>query len=258
MPRETNKPITSFKGFDNDFRCRGFQFEVGQTYTHPSAVKICASGFHACEYPLNVFKYYAPATSRFAEVEQTGKTERDNSDSKIASAKITIKAEITLSVMIERAVKWVFDRAKLEGEGSHATGLRGAASATGYSGAASATGDSGAASATGYSGAASATGPRGAASATGYSGAASATGDSGAASATGYSGAASATGPRGAAMSSGRWGQAKGAHDCALFLVYRDDNWNIKHAWAGIVGQNDIKPNTWYHLNENGHPCEVL
>src|ERR1700678_2283029 len=165
-----------------------------------------------------------------------------------------------------------------------ATGDSGAASATGYSGAASATGDSGAASATGDSGAASATGTRGAASATGYRGAASATGDSGAASATGYRGAASATGDRGAAsatgtsgaasatgtsgaasatgtsgaaMASGRFGRAQGANGCAIFLVHRDENWNNVHAWAGIVGQNGIKPETWYTLDESGNPQEM-
>jgi hypothetical protein len=47
-----------------------------------------------------------------------------------------------------------------------------------------------------------------------------------------------------------------GKDGCALFLVYRDpnDNWNIKHAWAGIAGRDGIKAETWYSLNENGKP----
>ena len=173
VPEET---IIAYKGFDKNFQCRGFQYEVGKTYEHSGNIEICASGFHACEHPLDVFGYYPPTLSQFAEVVQSGPIARHNADTKLVSAKIEIKAEINLSLMIERAVKWVFDRAKPEGAGSHATGDRGAASATGYSGAASATGDRGAASATGNRGAASATGNRGAASATGDSGAASATG----------------------------------------------------------------------------------
>jgi hypothetical protein len=312
--------IESYKGFDSNLTCRGFQYEVGKTYHHAGAVVACprsdqvaagAGGFHACEYPLDVLRYYAPAQSRFAIVRQSGEIARASDDTKIASAKITIQAEVHIGDLIQRAVKWVVDRANPEGKGSHATGYSGAASATGdsgaasatgdsgaasatgdsgaasatgYSGAASATGDRGAASATGDSGAASATGDRGAASATGYSGAASATGDRGAASATGYrgaasatgyrgaasatgyrgaasatgdSGAASATGYRGAAMASGRSGRAQGIDGCALFLVHRDSDWNITRTWAGIVGQNGIKPMTWYMLDADGNPQEA-
>ncbi|SFI83532.1 DUF7666 domain-containing protein, partial [Albimonas pacifica] len=189
-PAEAPETIECVKGFDADFRCRGFQYAVGETYRHEGRVEACASGFHACEHPLDVFNYYDPASSRFAVVDMGGETQRHRDDTKIASAEITIKAEIGLPEVIDRAIRYVFARATPENH-EHATGVSGAASATGYSGAASATGVSGAASATGVSGAASATGGGGAASATGEGGAASATGSSGAASATGYRGAAS-------------------------------------------------------------------
>jgi len=265
--------VVAYKGFDQNLQCRGYQYELGKSFVHSGKVVACPSdehvargegGFHACEHPLDVFRYYPPAGSRFAEVELTGDLARHDEDTKIAAAQISIKVELHISDLITRAVKWVMDRATPE-EGGHATGdsgaasatgVRGAASATGDSGAASATGWSGAASATGWSGAASATGVRGAASATGWSGAASATGDSGAASATGDSGAASATGDSGAAMASGRCGRVMGADGCALFLVERDGDWNILAVWSGIAGRDGIKPLTWYELRD-GKPVEV-
>jgi len=48
------------------------------------------------------------------------------------------------------------------------------------------------------------------------------------------------------------------AEGCAMFLVHRDADWNITHVWAGIAGQNGIKPLTWYQLDEAGQPVEVV
>jgi hypothetical protein len=242
LAKKTDAPtaevVLAYKAFDANWQCRGFQYEVGQTYEHAGHVEACSSGFHACEYPLDVLRYYPPAGSKFAAVEQSGQIARHDDDTKVASSRISIKAEIDLPLLIKAAIEWTFSRSKPEGE-----------TATGYSGAASATGDSGAASATGYSGAASATGDSGAASATGGSGAASATGERGAASATGDSGAASATGYSGAAMATGRYGRAMGAEGCALFLVERDAEWKIVAVWSGIVGRDGIKAGVWYTLD---------
>ena len=254
----SSKTIISIKGFDQNWHCRGFQYEIGKTYEMEGPIKACERGFHAIEgHPLEVFGYYPPASSRYAEVRQFGVLSRHRDDSKVASNKITVTAEISLNELIQRAVSWVTDRAKPEGKGSQATGECGAASATGECGAASATGWRGAASATGLRGAASATGECGAASATGLRGAASATGWRGAASATGECGAASATGLRGAAMACGFEGRVKGADGNALFLTRRDGDGMITHVWAGIVGRDSIKPDTWYTLNSDGQPVEI-
>ena len=131
-------PITTYKGFDKDLKCHGFQYAIGQTYQHDSPVEACAGGFYACEYPLDVFNYYAPAGSRFAVVEQRGDLSRHSDDTLVSSRTITIKAEIDLPDLIQAAIEYTFSRAKpVDPESpASATGDQGAASATGYQGAA--------------------------------------------------------------------------------------------------------------------------
>ena len=100
----------SYKGFDKNLQCRGFQFEVGQTYTHAGAVKVCERGFHACEYPLDVFNYYAPGDSRFCTVEQDGDIQRHDDDSKIVSSVLTVKTEIGIPGLVKAAVEYIVSR----------------------------------------------------------------------------------------------------------------------------------------------------
>ncbi|MBN3848658.1 hypothetical protein G3N58_17775 [Paraburkholderia sp. Ac-20342] len=213
------KPVQSFKGFDQNLQCMGFQYAPGETFEHKGAVEACASGFHACEYPLDVLRYYPPAGSRFFTVEQSGEISRHDEDTKIASSKIKIGVELNLAGLIKAAVEYTTSRCKpidpespaystAENGAATASGDSGAATASGDSGAATASGNRGAATASGYSGAATASGNRGAATASGYSGAATASGDSGAATASGDSGAATASGYSGAATASGYSGAA--------------------------------------------------
>ena len=102
--------IVSYKGFGLDWKCRDFQFEVGQTYTHEGPVAACYGGFHACEHPLNVFDYYSPATSRFAQVEQSGDLSRHDGDTKVASRNIKIVAELSIAGLVKAAVEYVSSR----------------------------------------------------------------------------------------------------------------------------------------------------
>ena len=108
-----SEKIVSYKGFDSNWQCRGFQFAVGQTYTHEGEVKACASGFHACEYPLDVFRYYPPTSSKFAVVQQSGGVARHTEDSKIASSTLTVSAALDLPGIIKAAIDFTFSRAKL-------------------------------------------------------------------------------------------------------------------------------------------------
>ena len=203
--------IKAYKAFDKDLSCRGFKYKVGKEYEETGDIKACEKGFHACPYPLDVFGYYAPAGSRFCEVEQSGKIDDSESD-KVCSSKIRIGAELDIRGLVKAAVSYVKERCTNEYNAEPGkpamTGYRGVATA-GDRGAATAgncgvatAGDRGAATA-GYRGVAMAgncgaatAGDRGAATA-GDGGAATA-GDCGAATA-GYRGAATA-GYRGVAM----------------------------------------------------------
>ena len=98
--------IKGYKGFDKNMQCRGFQFKEGETYETDKAV-ICKSGFHACENPIDVFGYYDPANSVFHEVEQSGQTDKNNDDSKIASTAIKIGAKIDIKGIIKASFDFV-------------------------------------------------------------------------------------------------------------------------------------------------------
>ena len=103
---ENEKVIKSFKGFDKDMECRGFQYEIGKEYEIDGEIKACSRGFHACEYPLDVFGYYPPGVSRYCQVEQSGKIDDRESD-KTCSSKIKIGAELTIPGLVKAAISYV-------------------------------------------------------------------------------------------------------------------------------------------------------
>ena len=202
--------LKTYKAFDKDLSCRGFKYEVGKEYEETGDIKACEKGFHACPYPLDVFGYYAPAGSRFCEVEQSGKIDGSESD-KVCSSKIRIGAELDIRGLVKAAVSFVKERCTNECNaepGKPATAGDYGAATAGNCGAATA-GDYGAATA-GNCGAATA-GDSGAATA-GYRGAATA-GDRGAATA-GNCGAATA-GDRGAATAGDRGAATAGDRGAA-------------------------------------------
>ncbi|MBF3090255.1 DUF7666 domain-containing protein [Pseudomonas aeruginosa] len=250
---EVEEIVTAYKGFKQDLTCRGYQFEIGGTYKHEGEVEACASGFHSCEYPLDVFGYYAPGESRFAIVKASGQLSRHDDDSKIASATLVVEAEISMPTMISRAIDWIMARLDNSVE---QTVVGDTASNTGDYSAASNTGDYSAASNTGNRSAASNTGNRSAASNTGDYSAASNTGDCSAASNTGYRSAAEVSGKESVAASLGIEGRARASAGSAIVLCHRDDEGRLIHIRASKVGENGVKPDTWYQLSAEGEFVE--
>ena len=103
--------IKSYKGFDKDFKCKDFQYEVGKEYEIKGEIKCCERGFHACESPMEAFDYYDMLNSRFAEVEQSEQIDKEygNKSTKICSSRIKIKAELKLADIIDIGIEWLKD-----------------------------------------------------------------------------------------------------------------------------------------------------
>lgn len=216
----------NYKGFDKDLKCRGFQYEIGKEYECAAAVA-CETGFHACERPLDVFSYYPPASSRYCEVEQSGETNASSNDSKVASTKIKIGAEIGIPGLVKAQIEYVKAHTTTEHTDPKAA-------TAGDSGAATA-GDSGAATA-GDRGAATA-GNRGAATAGNW----------------GYalSGGNSACGKNGVAVVRGTDPKAKGGIGAVLVLVKTDDDGEIEILKTVKVDGEKVKADTWYTVKGN-------
>ena len=90
-------------------QCRGFQYEVGKEYEMDGEIKCCNRGFHACKSPIEVWNYYDMLNSRYAEVEQSGKIEKEENSTKVCSSHIKIKAELKLADIINIGVEWLKD-----------------------------------------------------------------------------------------------------------------------------------------------------
>ena len=239
--------MKAYKGFNKDMTCRGFQYEIGKAY-ETDAADLCSSGFHACENPLDCFSYYAPATSRYCEVEIEDNGQRSPEDSKVVGKKIKIGAELSTEQICRLHFEYV--RSRCDPAKTNAAGDRESASAGRY-GSASA-GDRGSASA-GWYGSASA-GERGSASA-GWSGSASA-GECGSASAGDYgvsaSRGSSSAGENGVAAARGEHAKVRGGIGSVLVVcVEKKDSYDIAEWKAAVVDGERIRPDTWYTV-ENG------
>ena len=193
--------IKSYKGFNKDLTCKDHQYKIGETYEQEEPIKVCERGFHACEQPIEVFGYYPPASSRYCEVEQSGDINREGSDSKVASSRIKIGAEIGIPGIVKAQIEYVKAHTMTE----H-------------------------------------TDPKLATA-----------GEYGAATSRGRS----EVGAEGLAVARGNNVKVKGDLGAILVLCEeQEDDFSIKEWAAVLVDGKDVKPDTWYRLN-NGQIEEV-
>jgi hypothetical protein len=222
--------MKGFKGFNKDLKCTPktgveFQYEIGKTYTHDGNPSLCSKGFHFCENPLDVLRYYPPAPGgRYAEVEADGVTDERRDDSKRVAKSISVSAEMSLSALLGAGIKFVFSKVDFDNAQEKASG------------------DGGTAAASGYGGTAAASGPRGTAAASGPRGTAAASGDGG---------TAAASGDESCAIATGIEGRAKGAIGCWITLSewqYKDGAWHRIDMQTKKVDGVEIKADTFYAL----------
>ena len=237
--------MKAYKGFDKDLKCREFQYEVGKEYEEENSA-LCKKGFHACENPLDTFRYYRPTDSRYCEVDVDDNGERNSTDSKVCGKHIKISAEIGLKGVINAGVRFVFDKCESATEEN----------ASGESGNAAASGERGNAAASGESGNAAASGNLGNAAASGWSGNAAASGWRGTAVVTGFAGRATALGEQCLAVAWGEDSLARGTVGNWIVVSERDDDGNIIDVKIAKVDGDTVKADTWYKL-VNGEIMEA-
>jgi hypothetical protein len=235
--------IVAVKAFDKDLRCKGFQFEVGKTYEQAGEIVACENGFHSCENPFDVLNYYDLTDSRFCVVRASGEIARHEGDSKIASAKIEIEAELKLPEFIGRCVTYLLGAAKGD-KVQAASGGYSKLAASGYSSQLAASGDCSKLAASGGCSQLAASG--------GYSKHAASGGYSKLAASGGYSKLAASggcsqleiAGAKSAAATVGNGSRIKAAAGTPIAICEYDRDGNPKRFVCGIAGK-DCPADTW-------------
>ena len=103
-----------YKGTDKDMKCRGFQYELGVTVKSDDAIRCGDKGFHSCEAPFDVLRYYPNKEgNRFFAATAGGKIDRSGADdSKIASSEITLDEEISFHDLVSAQIKYTRTKAE--------------------------------------------------------------------------------------------------------------------------------------------------
>src|SRR5574344_544596 len=93
--------MKAYKVFNHNWTCRGFQYEVGQSYHCDGKIELCSNGFHACEKASDCFSYYPfDSENHVAEVELSGTILTDN-DGKSCASDITVVKEIDWQTVLQ-------------------------------------------------------------------------------------------------------------------------------------------------------------
>ena len=213
--------IKAFKGFNQDMTCTPtddikFQYEEGKTYEEENA-NVCNKGFHACELPIDVFRYYPPVKSVYHEVEMSGTVDSSESD-KICSTKIKIGAKINIAGIIKTSIDIIKNKAE-----------KASAASSGDYGNAASSGNCGNAASSGYCGSAEANHPNSCAIAWGPE--------------------SKASGVIGSHLVLAEWESNGGVY-------WEEKTWKFKGATMVRVDGKNIKEKTWYGL-KNGKVIEI-
>lgn len=111
--------MKGYKGFDKNFRCKRKQFAVGEFDGVLDVYHDNKNSLNFCKYPLEIFNYYQPTTSRFAEVETTGDVIDPNPDdlssksTVVYTNKLKVCKEIEITSIISDSIDYIQTNAYL-------------------------------------------------------------------------------------------------------------------------------------------------
>ena len=87
--------MIGYKAFNKDLTCRGFQYEVGQTYSMNESPIPCERGFHFCKSIAETYDFYPTSDdTRICKIEALGEVQTDD-NKKYCTNVIKVIEEIT-------------------------------------------------------------------------------------------------------------------------------------------------------------------
>ena len=247
------KTIAAYKAFDKDWKCRDFQYEIGKTYEMEGPIVPCERGFHACTIPTDVWSYYDITESKIARVTVVDPVAHEG-DSKVASAKITIEAELSIPQWIGETVRAILALCDKDTKKTAASGNYSTLAASGNCSTLAASGNCSTLAASGNYSTLAASGNCSTLAASGNCSTLAASGDRSKLAASGDRSKLAASGDGSTLAASGYRSRGKIGENGAICLAWYDGK-RPRFA-VGYEGENGIKADTWYQVDSIGNLVE--
>ena len=241
--------MKAYKGFNRDMTCRGYQFEEGKTYEHEGDVRLCESGFHACEDPVDCLRYYEPCESVYHEVELDGVSDERQEDTKVVGKKIRIGARMSVKDIVKASIDYGFASCKDAKDGDCASEINSRQAASGDESSQAASGDGSSQAASGYGSSQAASGYESSQAASGKRSSQAASGDGSSQAASGDGSRQETTGKNCVMMAAGNSGRAKGK--IGSWIVLTEWVYGVPNVVAKRIDGVEVKEDVLYKL-ENG------
>ena len=235
---------TGFKAFDKDMICQDFKYEENSEYKIKGKPVLCEKGFHYCENPFNVLNYYDLCDSEFAEIEDHGDSQSD--DSKTVTNHIKIKGKLSLAEFIKASFDFLWEKcysSKLAASGDSSQ-----LAASGYFSKLAASGYSSQLAASGNSSQLAASGDSSKLATSGYSSQLAASGDYSQLAASGDYSQLAASGENSICAGIGTGNIAKGILGTWIVLAEFDDKGKVICVKSAEIDGKKLMPDTWYKV----------
>lgn len=116
-----------YKGTDRNMQCLGKQYVLGKKEVDDGAIRCGDKGYHSCEAPFDVLRYYPNINgNRFFEAEAGGEIDKkENDDTKLASSELTLKSEIDFAGLVKAQIEYTRKKAETGTAGGNWSNLVG-------------------------------------------------------------------------------------------------------------------------------------